>query len=1137
MRLKQIKLSGFKSFVDSTSVPFPQQMTAVVGPNGCGKSNVIDAVRWVLGESSAKNLRGDAMTDVIFNGSAQRKPVSQASVELVFENTEGRLAGGLADRSEIAIKRIVTRDAQSLYFLNGSKCRRRDITDIFLGTGLGPRSYAIIEQGMISRLIESKPQELRVFIEEAAGISKYKERRRETENRIKHTRENLDRLADVREELGKNIDKLKRQASAAQRYKELKAQERKLKAEVTAIKWLQFNSRYTELEQQLSKQQTELEKYQSQELGDQRVLLELKQQAQETRAQLEQAQSRFYQLGATISRLEQQILHQRQQQQTLSSQLSQAQQSLSQAQDYIAAEQAQQQELEQQLAEDEPQLEIMQQQVDELAFTLQQLEDEQQQQQQALMQWQQQQFRLQQQQQQHQLQLQHEQQQEVQQQAAFVQLQQEIDQLALQPLAQKLQQLTAELTQCAAEVSAQQQFLTELQQQLTAQEQQAKTALSQWQQASTELQLLEREKAQLARLQQQQATEQQQLLQQLRVKPGWATSVALVLGQLQHASVNSTLSDIAVSEVFASPSPRQPGSLAEQIAEGLYPDYFNQIICAQSVADARERVSNLSVGQSVITADGYWLGSNWAVLAGSSSADSYLLRAERLQALATELESARQHLAELDSVCQMQQQQLEALQLQQREQHAVLQQLQQQQQQAQTAKLLSEQELQQAQKLLQKLQAELDEKALQQAQRQERIEQLQLALEQSVEQLLNHEATQQDLTSHNSAAQQQLQQVKQRFEQQRSSQQQLIMQHKMAQQQLQTLSQNLNRSRQQQQQLQEQVSQLQSKLQQDDEPELLLQEQLQDNLLQREEAEQALISQQDLLANLEQQIRQLEQGQQGIVQLLNKKRNELSELRLDAEGYRVRANNMLELLREQQASMKELLESLPAEADETIWQQQLDKTTEAIGRLGPINLAAIEEYEQQAERKLYLDAQNDDLMAAMDTLETAIRKIDKETRQKFKDTFEQVNDGLKTLFPKVFGGGSAYLDLTEDDLLETGVTIMARPPGKKNSTIHLLSGGEKALTALSLVFSIFRLNPAPFCMLDEVDAPLDDANVGRFCNLVREMSETVQFIYISHNKIAMEMAAQLMGVTMQEPGVSRVVAVDVDDAVKMAAAS
>ncbi|MFN3900216.1 MAG: chromosome segregation SMC family protein, partial [Alishewanella aestuarii] len=307
MRLKQIKLAGFKSFVDPTTVPFPQAMTAIVGPNGCGKSNVIDAVRWVLGESSAKNLRGDAMTDVIFNGSAQRKPVSQASVELVFENTQGRMAGNLADRSEIAIKRVVTRDAQSLYFLNGSKCRRRDITDIFLGTGLGPRSYAIIEQGMISRLIESKPQELRVFIEEAAGISRYKERRRETENRIKHTRDNLDRLTDVREELGKNIDKLKRQAATAQRYKELKAQERTLRAQLTTIKWLGFNDTLNKLEQQLREQETELQKYQAAQAGDERVLTELREQAHTARQQQEQCQQQYFQLGNRISSLEQQI--------------------------------------------------------------------------------------------------------------------------------------------------------------------------------------------------------------------------------------------------------------------------------------------------------------------------------------------------------------------------------------------------------------------------------------------------------------------------------------------------------------------------------------------------------------------------------------------------------------------------------------------------------------------------------------------------------------------------------------------------------------------------------------------------------------------------------------------------------------
>lgn len=1137
MRLKQIKLSGFKSFVDSTTVPFPQQMTAVVGPNGCGKSNVIDAVRWVLGESSAKNLRGDAMTDVIFNGSSQRKPVSQASVELVFENTEGRLTGGLADRSEISIKRIVTRDAQSNYFLNGSKCRRRDITDIFLGTGLGPRSYAIIEQGMISRLIESKPQELRVFLEEAAGISKYKERRRETENRIKHTRENLDRLADVREELGKNIEKLKRQATAAQRYKELKAQERKLKAELTTIKWLHYTNHFNALEQQRLQQQTELDKYQAQELGDQRVLLELKQQAQDGRQVLEQIQSQFYQLGALISRLEQQILHQRQTQQTLYAQAQQAKHSLQQANDYIASEQAQQHELEQQLQQDEPQLAILLEQIDELSEQLQVLEDEQQQQQRAFMHWQQQQFSLQQQQQQQQMQLQNQQQQlsdNLQQQN---QLQQELAELALAPLQQRQQQLAQQLQQSISQVEKAEQAYNELQLKLQQQQVLNRELDVQQLHANSELQQLQREQQRLQQMQQQKDDQQQQLLQQLQVKTGWASAVALALGQLQHAMVAQSMQPSSLAMVSANTQPAAPNSLAAKIEQGVYPDSFNQIICAQTLEQAQQLQPQLQIGQSVICAEGVWLGSNWLIPSGAEQQDSFLLRVERLAQLQIDIVAAQQHQQHINSQLEAQTEQVIAATQQVEHAQQVFNNQQRQQQQLQTDLLLAEQALQQAQKLSEKLATEYAKLQLNQAQQQERIEQLLLALELTAEQLIEHDSAQQQLQQQGGSQQQQLQQLRAQFEQKRQQQQQLLMQQKVAEQQLSALQQNLQRMRLQQQQVQEQVSELEQKLQGDDEPELILQEQLQQSLIEREDAEQKMVRQQDELANVEAQIRQLEQGQQGIMQLLNKKRAELEDLRLDAEGYRVRANNMMELLREQQANMKEVLAELPAGAEETLWQQQLDKTIDAVGRLGPINLAAIDEYEQQAERKHYLDAQNDDLTAAMDTLETAIRKIDKETRQKFKDTFEQVNEGLKTLFPKVFGGGSAYLALTEEDMLETGVTIMARPPGKKNSTIHLLSGGEKALTALSLVFSIFRLNPAPFCMLDEVDAPLDDANVGRFCNLVREMSETVQFIYISHNKIAMEMAAQLMGVTMQEPGVSRVVAVDVDDAVKMAAAS
>jgi chromosome segregation protein len=1137
MRLKHIKLAGFKSFVDSTQVPFPEQMTAVVGPNGCGKSNVIDAVRWVLGESSAKNLRGDAMTDVIFNGSAQRKPVSQASVELVFENTQGRLSGNMADRSEISIKRLVTREAQSTYFLNGSKCRRRDITDIFLGTGLGPRSYAIIEQGMISRLIESKPQELRVFIEEAAGISKYKERRRETENRMKHTRENLDRLADVREELARNIDKLKRQASTAQRYKELKAQERTLKAELTTLKWLRFNNQLVAVEQQLAAHETELEKYQAGMQGDQRILVALKEQTNDARAHAEQQQSRFYQLGNAISRLEQQILHQRQQQQILGNQLQQKQQALSDSEQFIASEQAQLNELTDQQQQFGPELALGEAQMAELEQQLALAQDTLAAHQQQWQQWQQQHFNLRQQQQQAQLAWQN----------ADNQAKQYLSQLTLrqQQLAEVVQQQPLE--NADAMLSHQQQLMAQrdmvLQQveqaAVTAENTTAETAAIKQQLATlaTRQQILSQEQQRLNALDERQQRSQQALLSQVKVAPGWAGAVAAALGPLQHASIGNG-DTVSTDFSYVSPLSMQaaPDTLASVIIAGHYPEYFQYIVLADTLAAAHHRVATLAPGQSVITAAGQWLGQNWGHSSSSDSTDSSLLRRERLAAIKTEL-------TQLTAMYALSEQQFTVAQQAQctarealTEQQQLLAVVRQQLQQADTQRQLHVQAQQLAHKQQVQLEAECQQLSVKHTAlimeltlMDERQQQAQFILDE-------HAGSEQQLQQAQQQAQLTLQQNRERFEQHKEHCRQLQTHLTVAERQQQGLMQNLQRAQLQLTQLREQISGLERQLNENDEPEILLQEQLQEALLHREDAEQGMVTANNQLADLEQQMRQLEQGQQGLMQQLNQKRQQIESLRLDAEGCRIRANNMLELLREQQVNIKDVIPQLAPDADEVNWQQQLDKTGEAVGRLGAINLAAIDEYEQQAERKRYLDSQHDDLTSALDTLETAMRKIDKETRQKFKETFEQVNEGLKGLFPKVFGGGSAYLDLTEDDLLETGVTIMARPPGKKNSTIHLLSGGEKALTALSLVFSIFKLNPAPFCMLDEVDAPLDDANVGRFCNLVREMSETVQFIYISHNKIAMEMAAQLMGVTMQEPGVSRVVAVDVDDAVKLAVA-
>ncbi|MEE2024780.1 chromosome segregation protein SMC [Alkalimonas mucilaginosa] len=1140
MRLKQIRLAGFKSFVDATSVPFPQQMTAVVGPNGCGKSNVIDAVRWVLGESSAKNLRGDAMTDVIFNGSSQRKPVSQASVELVFENTQGRVQGSMADRSEIAIKRLVTRDAQSSYFLNGSKCRRRDITDIFLGTGLGPRSYAIIEQGMISRLIESKPQELRVFIEEAAGISKYKERRRETENRIRHTRDNLDRLSDVREELGKNLDKLKRQASAAERYKELKARERTLKAEVTALRWLKFHQLQTQLEQQLAAEETELEKYQAAQMGDQRVLIELKEQQQDLRQQQAIEQESFYRLGAEVSRIEQQLLHQRQQRQLRSTELDKVRLHLQDAKAHLLLEQQQLAEQQALLEEVLPEQAICEEQVCQLQQQLETLELAQQEADQGWQSWQQQQFQLQRQQQQVQLQLANAQQHYRQSQQRADKLQQQQYELQSQLAAQTDTGLEQQWLQAKADTELHAIRLEQASLGLQQTQQQLQQLERQHDRLQLQCQQLRQEQQRLEQAQQQ--ASQQPLLSQLQVEPGWAEAVSLALGALQQAALRTGWPESLTQAMLLTEPPAQSfrqssgPCLADKVQGTAIPDYFYRILLAADDASAQQQLVTLTDGYTLMTAAGHWYGRNWCLVAGLDEQDSYLARAERLIELTAELTRSQQQEDTLSAELLATQQQLSQQQQTLASCQQAYKEAGQQEQEARTQWLLQQQQMQQwqhqqqqLQQELQQLTAELEESLMQQ-------EGLTEQLLHHEDELQQHQRNEQPLELKRQTVQHQLRQHRSGLEQQQQQLQQLNVQLASSQRQLQLLEQSLVRSRQQQQHLLEQEQQLLLHSE-DDEPDIALHEALQETLLQREAVELQLQQLQNQLSDCEQRSRELEQGQHSILQLVNQKRQQLESLKLDAEGHRIRANNMLELLQEQQVQLKQVLEQLATDADEKSLQTELDKTSDAIARLGAINLAAIDEYQQQAERKSYLDSQHQDLTDALETLETAIRKIDRETRQRFKDTFERVDQGLRTLFPKVFGGGSAYLELTDDDLLETGVSIMARPPGKKNSTIHLLSGGEKALTALSLVFSIFQLNPAPFCMLDEVDAPLDDANVGRFCNLVREMSETVQFIYISHNKIAMEMAAQLMGVTMQEPGVSRVVAVDVDDAVKMAEAS
>ncbi|MCO4320099.1 chromosome segregation protein SMC [Aliidiomarina quisquiliarum] len=1154
MRLKYIRLVGFKSFVDSTKVAFPEQMTCIVGPNGCGKSNVIDAVRWVLGESSAKNLRGDAMTDVIFNGSTARKPVSQASVELVFDNQERRLQGEFADYNEVSVKRLVTREGQSVYFLNGTKCRRRDITDLFLGTGLGPRSYAIIEQGMISRLIESRPQELRVFIEEAAGISKYKERRKETASRMARTRDNLDRLTDVRDELGQQLAKLQRQAAAAKRYQALKADERRLKSELQALRWLHYQQQCDRIEQELQGQENELEKWLAEQRGSERGQTELRQQEHNFQDLVASTQAAFYQHSTQVTSLEQQIRHQRQLNQQRQQQQAALAQNLVRIAEELASEEhrvldyeAEREQLAATLLELEEQAMLEAEQRQELELNLQQWQDE----------WQE--LRD------HSAQLTER--------SSVLQAEQRAAQQLHEQLQQRQQHIHQELAelqavdsnvvqQYQAELAVHQQQLAEHQQQggeLQRQQDQLQAAkLSATQQRSDLQSLLHKTEGQLSSVKHLLAAQaprssgefshwllSQQNLGSLRelltVPTKWlAATETLLHGWLAAPVLASTPAQwpqgadravLALRENIQWPAQ----SLAAQLAGvGNTVSLFDGVAVAENDTQARQLLLQPQ-WHAVALADGRIIGDGW-VLGRPEDADSQLSWQQDIHRLTAQLAQLNEQFnaVEVEIAQHEQKQQLVKLKFEQVNQQA--QESERNLVRTQERLLSAERELNAQQARLAALNTELKhittrtlDLERQSEQRKAELQAITLEVDAVGPRLISAEQQGNNLRA----------QVRQAQQQAQHSQQQvhgLQLNVQQVESKLQHLAQQIQRLAQQQQDSQEQMH-ADAQHAADADEIIVLEEQLAEALLSRELVEQELREAKEQLSAVQQQLSIINQGQSAVLEQIAKQRERVEASRLELAASRERGNALLESFNELKVSLKNVLSAMPEDAEEKRWQRELDDCLRKVSQLGAINLAAIDEVEAQLERKEYLDAQYEDLQASLDILDGAIKKIDRETRARFKQTFEQVNSGLQSLFPKVFSGGTAYLELTDDDLLETGVTIMARPPGKKNSTIHLLSGGEKALTALALVFAIFKLNPAPFCLLDEVDAPLDDINVGRFCRLVQEMSESVQFIYISHNKIAMEMATHLIGVTMQEPGVSRLVAVDVDEALAIAEAS
>lgn len=1169
MRLKCIKLAGFKSFVDPTTIDFPSNLCSVVGPNGCGKSNVIDAVRWVMGESSAKNLRGENMTDVIFNGSGGRKPVGQASVELVFDNHDHKLTGEYANFDEVSIKRKVDRDAQSTYSLNGTKVRRKDITNIFLGTGLGARSYSIIEQGMVSRLIESKPEELRVFIEEAAGISKYKERRRETENRIKRTKDNLERLEDIREELGRQLAHLQRQSVAAEKYAEFKQQERYTTANLNGIRWSGLDKELKENQESIKGLEIKIEST----TADQREIDAKIEEHLSHNAELADAfgevQARFYSLGNDIARIEQSIEHhiERVDQQNLD--LRETEDVWSQTKQELDVDLKKITQFDAQMLDVTPALEEARLAEQSSSELLAQAEQD-------ITQWQ----------------LDWD---------AFNQRAEEPRQVAEveQSRIQQLESIVARglerrrkledenrslaegpvddsVSESSIAVLLLEETLTTLQAKsraLNLSIEEHRAAISNGSdnlnEIRSELQAAKGKQASLDALQQaalgqdneslnqwlgkQGLDNQIRLAEGIKIDDGWERAVEMVLGDSLQSicvegldNIEAMLSELPQGKV-ALIDARVVAESAEGAQMSLTPltdkvssewglsELLRGIYVAGNVAQALSHRSQLGPQDSIITADGVWLGSAWLQLSNVNKQESIVKRRGIIYNLLNKIkileeESSVLHENKIQAKDALSQDEADRESLQgelarKTRQHSELK----SQVSAQMAKV------EEAQLRKERIHHELEELNRQLALEEENTAGSRSRLQTALDSMELDVEGRELLEAQREERQLALESCRNKSRKDKDLAHELALKQQSVQSQLQSTRETMDRMATQVQRSRERMDSLQEQIASADEPLATMRSNLEALLQQRLEVEKELAEAKAKVDANEHATRALEQLRNQVLEQVNQVRESLMHKRLKSEGASVKRDGILEQLEQAKFVLADVLESLPEELSEEMCEQELEKLGNRIQRLGPINLAAIDEYAQQSERKIYLDKQNEDLARALDTLENAIRKIDKETRSRFKETFDKINAGLQDLFPKVFGGGHAYLDMTGEDLLNTGVAIMARPPGKRNSTIHLLSGGEKAMTAIALVFSIFRLNPSPFCMLDEVDAPLDDANVARYANLVREMSQSVQFIFITHNKITMEMANQLLGVTMHEPGVSRIVAVDIEEAAELAA--
>ena len=898
MRLSKIKLSGFKTFVEPTTLSLPSTIVGIVGPNGCGKSNVIDAVRWVLGESSAKYLRGESMSDVIFNGSSTRKPVSTATIELLFDNTDKKVGGEYSKYNEISTKRVITRDGQSRYFLNGTKCRRKDITTLFLGTGLGPRSYAIVQQDTISRLIEAKPDDMRIFLEEAAGVSKYKQKRKETESRIKNTKENLNRLNDIREEIEKQLRRLKTQSNAAKRYKKYKSREKEIHAEVLFTRINGLLSKLKDNQEEVQQHQsafdqnlTELRKIEA-DIEEQRVV------DAEATQNFNNAQKDHFELQSKIARLEQSIEYEK--------------------------------ELESQKS-----------------FNVQEIQKE----------------------------------------LERINKEHKEDSVQINQISSALSKLEQTIITASSIVNGLEQTLNELEGNLQGVSEQNESITNEINELNT---VVETESVKISVLSKQmtQIDDQKRTIKNLH-------EAESIFKQLEK--------EIESSKIYFDP---------------------------QSFEIITNKLDLLG---------------------------------EKLVSLSLKFQTIEQEITQ------------------------------------------NEGQIDSSKKNLKLAKGKLDELATDK----EKLDQQKIDLSNEINT------------------------YKQKINSQRPSLQKLELKAESNRSTISALKNAMNRLESQKTQIMAKSLEITKGTRKKSDPTAEVKEQLESLLNHSLESEQTLNTLREQLEIIQATLRNYEIDRTNKNAEVNQSREILEKYKLSIRELEVRKEGLDDQLSANGYSYESIKESIVETLNETELEQELEKILRSIERLGPINLAASNEYEEEAKRKDNLDSQFDDLNRALDTLNGAIKQIDDESMKRFNETFEKVNIGLKKHFPRLFDGGKAYLELEKDDSLDAGVIVMARPPGKRNSNIHLLSGGEKALTAVALLFSIFELNPAPFCLLDEVDAPLDDTNVARFCEIVREMSDSVQFVVITHNKTTMELTNQLIGVTMSEPGVSRLVTVDLDEAVAL----